>query len=124
MRVITKIIVFIKFNILFEQTIISKWLSLLENFINLSIVLWNLLAFRPKIVYSYVIGVADSESNIGLHSSALVLEIQLFLRIRKVKSPSAACIMHQKRKISYSCMHCVYCIVIGKARKIHSYQIS
>ena len=35
-----------------------------------------------KIVYSYVIEVADSESDLGLHGKALVSEILVFLRIR------------------------------------------
>ena len=38
--------------------------------------------FDPKLVYSYVIEVADSESDLGFFSTALVSEIFLFLRIR------------------------------------------
>ena len=38
--------------------------------------------FDLKIVYSYVIEVADSESDLGLHGRALVSEIMVFLRIR------------------------------------------
>ena len=39
------------------------------------------LAFRPKIVYSYVIEVADSESDLGLHGRALVSEIFAFYHL-------------------------------------------
>ena len=35
-----------------------------------------------KIVYSYVIEVADSESDLGLHGRGLVSEIMVSLRIR------------------------------------------
>ena len=38
--------------------------------------------FNLKIVYSYVIEVADSESELGLHGKALVLKIMVFLQIR------------------------------------------
>ena len=38
--------------------------------------------FDLKIVYSYVIEVADSESDLGLHDKPLVSEILIFLRIR------------------------------------------
>ena len=38
--------------------------------------------FDLKIVYYYVIEVADSESDLGLHGKALVLEIHVFARIR------------------------------------------
>ena len=38
--------------------------------------------FDLKVVYSYVIEVADSESELGMFSTALVLEVLLFLRIR------------------------------------------
>ena len=38
--------------------------------------------FDLKIVYSYVIEVADSESDLGLHGRALVSEIMVFFRIR------------------------------------------
>ena len=41
-----------------------------------------LFDLKIKIVYSYVIEVADSESDLGLHCRALVSEILLFLRIR------------------------------------------
>ena len=50
---------------------------------------WLELVYNPppplfdlKIVYSYVIEDADSESNLGLHGRALVSEIMVFLRIR------------------------------------------
>ena len=46
------------------------------------VLLYNTPAFRPKIVYSYVIEIADSESDLGLHSRNLVSEIFLFLRLR------------------------------------------
>ena len=39
-------------------------------------------AFRLKTVYSYVIEVADSKSDLVLHGRALVSEIMVFLRIR------------------------------------------
>ena len=38
-------------------------------------------AFRPKIVYFYVIEVADSESDLGLHGRALVSEIFVFYHL-------------------------------------------
>ena len=38
--------------------------------------------FDLKLVYSYVIEVADPESDLGLHGRALVSEIMVFLRIR------------------------------------------
>ena len=38
--------------------------------------------FDVKLVYSYVIEFADSESDFGLHGKALVSEILLFIRIR------------------------------------------
>ena len=40
--------------------------------------------FDLKIVYSYVIEVADSESDLGLHGKTLVLKILIFLRIRSL----------------------------------------
>ena len=43
-----------------------------------SFICWHSLqplsAFRPKIVYSYVIEVADSESDLGLHSKCSSFE--------------------------------------------------
>ena len=36
-------------------------------------------------MYSYVIKVADSESNLGLHGKALVSEILIFLQIKMTK---------------------------------------
>ena len=38
--------------------------------------------FDLKLVYFYVIEVADSESDFGLHGKALVSEILLFIQIR------------------------------------------
>ena len=38
-------------------------------------------AFRPKIVYSYVVEVADSESDLGLHGKPLVSEIFAFYHL-------------------------------------------
>ena len=38
--------------------------------------------FDLKVVYSYVIQVADSESDLGLHGKALVSEILIFLQLR------------------------------------------
>ena len=38
--------------------------------------------FDLKLVYSYVIEVADSESDLGLHGKALDSAIMVFLRIR------------------------------------------
>ena len=38
--------------------------------------------FDLKLVYSYVIEVADSESDLGLHGKPLVSEKMVFLRIR------------------------------------------
>ena len=38
--------------------------------------------FLLKLVYSYVIEVADSEFDLGLHGKALVSEILVFFRIR------------------------------------------
>ena len=38
--------------------------------------------FDQKLVYSYVIELADSESDLGLFSTALVSEIMVFFRIR------------------------------------------
>ena len=38
--------------------------------------------FDLKLVYSYVIEVADSESDLDLHGKPLVSEIMVFLRIR------------------------------------------
>ena len=38
--------------------------------------------FELKLMYSYVIELADSESDLGFFNSALVSEIMVFLRIR------------------------------------------
>ena len=46
--------------------------------------------FDLEIVYSYVIEIADSESDLGLHSSALVSETAISTN----KTPAAACIVH------------------------------
>ena len=40
------------------------------------------LLFELKLMYSYVIELADSESDRGFFSTALVSEIMVFLRIR------------------------------------------
>ena len=40
-------------------------------------------AFRPKIVYSYVIEVADSESDLGLCNRCLVSEIFAFYHLQE-----------------------------------------
>ena len=43
--------------------------------------LQNPPAFRPKTVYSYVIEVADPESDLGLHDKALVSKIFSFYHL-------------------------------------------
>ena len=40
-------------------------------------------SFRPKIVYSYVVKIADCESDLGLHGKALVSEILAFYHLLK-----------------------------------------
>ena len=59
---------------------------------NIELIVRRSCSFRPKspyrclidlkLVYSYVIEVADSESDFGLHNKTLVSEILLFIRIR------------------------------------------
>ena len=52
-------------------------------------------AFRPKIVYSYVIEVADYESGLGLHGKALVLEIFAFYHLEYARGrPGRRCHVH------------------------------
>ena len=55
-------------------------MNLDTDLINLVELIYN-PAFRPKIVYSYVIEVADSESDLGLQGKALVSEIFAFYDI-------------------------------------------
>ena len=43
------------------------------------------MLFDLKIVYSYVIDVADSESDLGLHGSALVSEIFAFYHLENAR---------------------------------------
>ena len=47
-------------------------MNLDTDLINLVALLYKTTAFLPKIVYSYVNEVADSESDLGLHGKALV----------------------------------------------------
>ena len=53
-------------------------------YVTLKALVYNLPAFRPKIVHSYVIEVANSESDLGLHGKSLISEIFAFYHLQDI----------------------------------------
>ena len=70
--------------------------------IGISALLYKPPAFRPKIVYSHVIEVADSESGLGLFSTTLVSEIFAFYHLEYARGRTGRRVMDTLVKIFYS----------------------
>ena len=58
-------------------------------YINIPALLYNPPLFDLKLVYSYVIEVADSESDLGLHGKSLVSEIFAFYHLEYARGRPA-----------------------------------